>query len=207
MHWVVWICRVLEFIHLPQFIDRSHAYVLFEKLNRLVSKNSPLSDKEHDTAKNIFGSNAIQYEKVCIAENGLVGLVLNVLGNPAVTVFHTINLPKNSSLSRNDPNQGLETVIHELTHVYQFEHLGSRYITECLIAQHQVDYDCYNYGGAEGLRQARDTGKTLKGFDREQQASIVEGYLKDVIKKNLKVDDPDRLVYETYINELRKGEL
>jgi len=207
MHWVVWICRALEFIHIPQFIDRSHAYVLFEKLSRLVSKATPLSEKEANNAKSILGSNAIKYEKVRIAESGLVGFILNILGNPAVTTFHTINLPKKGGLERNEPNHGLETVIHELTHVFQFEHLGSRYITECLIAQHQEDYDCYNYGGAEGLRQARDAGKSLKGFDREQQASIVEGYLKDVIKKNLKVDDPDRLVYETYIDELKRGKL
>jgi len=203
MYWTSWFCRVAGFFHIPQAIDRSHAYVVFEKINRLVSRVSALTSVEISTAKSTLGEDTIDYTNVRVAEGGLVGLILKIRGNPAITMFHTINFPSNGSCMRNDPENGLDTVIHELTHIIQFERLGSKYICESLIAQ---DTDGYDYGGKDGLARAMNEGKHFKDYNREQQASIAEDYFKLSAKTDPPEEETYLKAYRYFINELRNGD-
>ncbi|HHG83478.1 MAG TPA: hypothetical protein ENJ82_01915 [Bacteroidetes bacterium] len=57
-------------------------------------------------------------------------------------------------------------LVHELTHVAQYEAVGSQYLGEAIAAQNSSAK--YNYGGPAGL-----VGKNLADFNREQQGDIV----------------------------------
>jgi hypothetical protein len=73
-------------------------------------------------------------------------------------------------------------LVHELGHVWQYEHVGSQYIGEALHAQATAGYvygvdDSYsNNANGTALATARAAGKTLADFNREQQASIAQHY-------------------------------
>lgn len=67
-------------------------------------------------------------------------------------------------------------LMHELTHVWQYQHDGIIYLFQALHVQLRFGKKAYAYGGSDGLRQALKTGKSLKDFNREQQADIVRHY-------------------------------
>ena len=122
---------------------------------------------------------------------------LKLLHGRSITTFHTINVPKGEPLG---------TYVHELTHVYQYERVGSIYIPEALHAQHTAAG--YNYGGAKGLVAAQANGQHYANFNREQQAQIAEDYYDLVITQGgASLSSQERAAYEYYINELRAGKL
>lgn len=67
-------------------------------------------------------------------------------------------------------------LMHELTHCWQYQHGGVRYLFQALAAQLTYGSDAYDYGGEQGLRAAEAAGKHLKGFNPEQQADIVRHF-------------------------------
>jgi hypothetical protein len=87
-----------------------------------------------------------------------------------------------------------EVLIHELTHVWQYERSGAIYMPQALHAQRWGAG--YIYGGADGLTAARAAGLGLTGFNREQQASIVEDFAA------MRQDDPDALLYAGFVAEV-----
>jgi hypothetical protein len=91
--------------------------------------------------------------------------------------------------------------MHELTHVYQYERVGSRYLGEAIYMLIKTKRNCYSYGGAEGLHVDRQGGKCYKEFNREQQAQIVQDYF------TRRQDDQDITAYEPFLIEVRAGEL
>ena len=67
-----------------------------------------------------------------------------------------------------------ELLVHELVHVWQFQHFGAVYIPRALKAQ--FTKEGYNYGGVEGLASAFRKGKSIQDFNYEQQAEIISDY-------------------------------
>jgi len=67
-----------------------------------------------------------------------------------------------------------ETLIHELTHIWQYEHGGAKYIPEALAVNGKNSG--YDYKGVSNLRKLRAAGKGMSSFDPEKQAKIVEEY-------------------------------
>lgn len=67
-------------------------------------------------------------------------------------------------------------LMHELTHVWQYQHIGMHYALTALILQLRYGVDAYAYGGEVGLKQAKRMGKSLQDFNLEQQADIVRHY-------------------------------
>jgi hypothetical protein len=127
-----------------------------------------LTSKERSAAASVFGD-SINFELVRIDSAGLSVWIAKKLkgyseGRP-FTTLHTIN-----GLG----GLGDDTLIHELTHVWQYQQVGAVYAFQALHAQNTPEG--YDYGGAEGLREARDAGKGFASFNREQQAQIVEDY-------------------------------
>ncbi|MFC1902960.1 hypothetical protein ACFLX4_02710 [Chloroflexota bacterium] len=98
----------------------------------------------------------------------------------------------------------MDITVHELTHVFQYECIGSVYIWQALRAQRM---NGYSYGGWQQLKQERDNGKHFRDFNREQQGQIAQDYYNKVIVQELPDQDPIRQAYEPFINELRSGEL
>jgi len=70
----------------------------------------------------------------------------------------------------------MEWLVHELTHSWQYQHTGARYLFRALWAQIRFKDAAYEYGGPEGLSACRLEGGTLFSFNPEAQASIVEDY-------------------------------
>jgi hypothetical protein len=94
-----------------------------------------------------------------------------------------------------------ETMIHELTHVWQYIQDGIIYMPEALAAQFGEGYD---YGGVSDLEAKMAAGQGLSEYNREQQGDIVSDYF--VLREELKsYSDPasipqsDRDALDVYI--------
>lgn len=140
-----------------------------------------LSNQELQIAKSVFGD-SINYDLVRINQ---------WFGNDrAFVTLHTINV--NPSKINTNTLEGKATLIHELTHVWQYEHLGAKYVADALIAQSgdgiktgsyppnigKPSTNGYAYGGYTELQSRMDKAQGLNSFNLEQQAMIVEHYYK-----------------------------
>ncbi len=127
-----------------------------------------LTPSEIKLAKSVFG-NSINYRLVRLDEAAkTVDWAQQIKGfnTPRpFTTFHTIN--SWGSLKN-------ETLIHELTHIWQYEHGGAKYIPEALAVN--GTRSGYDYKGVSNLRKLKAAGKGMSSFDPEKQAKIVEEY-------------------------------
>jgi Ca2+-binding RTX toxin-like protein len=121
-----------------------------------------LTDREKDIARSVFGD-SINIDLVRIDEYALIGPTWT---GRAYTAFHTINTWHELSD---------DELIHELTHVWQFENYGADYIPGALDAQAGEGYD---YGGTNELLNRFSQGQGLSSFNYEQQGQIVQDYYK-----------------------------
>lgn len=163
---------------------------------RMLAHTTPLTAAETAVITDIVGIH-LRFTDVRLAEGGLARLIFRFNGNLAFTAWHTIFLPQTPSRSR----QNLALLVHELTHVYQYEQAGTRYMTEAIYMLVTTHRDCYTYGGAAGLAQAHENQKPLSSFNREQQAQIVQDYF------SLLVAGEEVAAYLPYVDELRHGRL
>lgn len=135
---------------------------VYELLQEWLKPNTrSLYHWEKTLAKSVFG-NSIQYHRVRIDEYALVGPKQYRLCYVSGNTLNAWGGMENSLL------------IHELTHVWQYQHFGLAYIPRALRAQHSKAG--YNYGGAVQLKRYRKQGKTIFDFNLEQQADIVSDY-------------------------------
>lgn len=177
------VSRVLDVLGGPE---------LAELILHLLSRSRPLTSAERSAAQEVLGKDAIRWNEVRVDEGGILTIIFHFNKGRAFTTFHTINLP---------PGQGLDTVVHELTHVYQYERAGSVYIGQAIHAQNTVGY---GYGGAAGLRSARTAGSHYRDFNREQQAQISQDYY-NLLHSG--ASSADLSAYTPFIAELRAGDL
>ncbi len=138
----------------------------------LFVRTTPLTGDEISLITSILGSNALRFGDVRVAEGGLWDLLFKLNGNLAFATWHTINLPRTGQHAR----QSLPILVHELIHVYQYEQIGSRYLSEAIYVLIKTKRDCYDYGGAAGLAAACEAGLSYCDFNREQQAKIIQDY-------------------------------
>jgi hypothetical protein len=131
----------------------------------------------------VFGS-ALKTENVTVSEGGLM-----TLGGYARTVPNHIYFPSGSIR--------MPLMIHELTHVWQYqrgEGWGSvpGMIWEAVVGN-------YDYGGEEGLKEARAKGQAFSEFTTEQQGDILQDYYVR-LKARLDVS-----LYEPWVNDVKAG--
>jgi hypothetical protein len=158
-------------------------------LHLLGSGTTPLTPPEINAAQRVLGAGAVRWNEVRVSEGFILEhVIFNINNRRAFTTAHTINMPRGG--------RDLETMVHELTHVYQYEQVGSLYIGQAIHAQATAGYD---YGDRAGLQRRRAAGQGFRTLNREQQAQVAEDYFKN----NLFGDS----VYEPFINELRAGQL
>ncbi|HEX6828059.1 MAG TPA: DUF4157 domain-containing protein, partial [Burkholderiales bacterium] len=160
----------------------------------LITRATPLTSAERAAAQSVLGPSAIRWDQVRVAESGILSAVFALNEGRAFATFHTINLPSEGAHGR----ANLAIVVHELTHVYQYERTGRLYLGQAIHAQATI---CYGYNGADGLREARAAGRHYRDFNREQQAQIAQDYYE------LLQSGGDRTEYEPFIAELRAGNL
>jgi len=173
---------------------------IFEIVWRILTRASPLTKTEIDAASTVFGRGPIRYDAVRVAQGGLLRLIFRLNRRRAFTTFHTVNLPSSSGHSRSH----LDIVVHELTHVFQFEVAGSIYIWEAIRAQRTIGYV---YGEWQQLQRDWSNGRHFRDYNREQQGQIAQDYYTEVVGMGRPPQDPIRQAYEPFITELRNGDL
>jgi outer membrane biosynthesis protein TonB len=131
-----------------------------------------LTGVEEAEARKVFGG-SISYWQVRIDEQSLIAAIGSFFsggGGMGVTTAHTINF--NHSISAAAGNSDMAWLIHELSHVAQYTHVGLQYIGEAIHAQATGGYS-YN--------EADLAAKNLADFNREQQADIIKNYYNKVL--------------------------
>ncbi len=191
--------RFADWTHqlIAQLFDLLGGPEIAEFLIHMTGKTTPLTSDEIKDISHILGLEGMRYGDVRVVEGGLLDLVFRFNGNLAFATWRSICLPQTGKQSRQ--NRGL--VIHELTHIYQFERIGSRYMGEAIYMLIKTKRDCYNYGGPRGLAAAGAAGRRFHQYNREQQAMITQDfYIRSA--KGL-----ETTAYEPFIAQLRSGEL
>lgn len=161
----------------------------------LFMRTSPLRRHEVEAIASVLGPHAIRYQDVRIAEGGILSLIFRLNGGRAFCTWHTIHLPREGRHTR----ENLSLLVHEATHVFQYERLGSTYIGEALHAQRKMGRGAYDYGGAHGLRAAMNRRGAYAAFNREAQAQIAQDYYKKC------QEGADVAHYEPFIDMLRSA--
>ncbi|MGD2049226.1 MAG: hypothetical protein PVH03_07010 [Chloroflexota bacterium] len=147
----------------------------------------PLTGGEIAKAKVVF-KNAINYDLVRVDHNALLGPSWT---KRAYVSFNTINAwgPLTD-----------HTLIHELTHVWQYQHMGAVYMPRAIHAQGTPAG--YNYGGIAELRKRQKAGQGISSFNLEQQGEITGDYY--VAKSNGGTSAADLATYEHFIKDVRR---
>lgn len=76
----------------------------------------------------------------------------------------------------------LPWLIHELTHVWQYQHWGWRYLALALQTQLREGANAYDFGGEGGLREKYALGWEFKDFNLEQQGDIARSYYERIVR-------------------------
>lgn len=184
------ITKLLDVIGIGEIMDLLWQIIKFN--------TRTLSSTEIAEAKKVFGS-SISYWQVRIDEYSLIAWIGSLFsggGGMGVTTFHTINF--NHKIKTAPGNSDMAWLIHELTHVSQYEHVGSQYMGEALHAQATGGY---GYGGEAGLLAAFAAGKHLRDFNREQQGDIARDFYLALTSGR------PTTAYDPFIVELRAGKL
>jgi hypothetical protein len=172
---------------------------LVELIWQIIKFNTrTLTSTEIAEAKKVFG-NSIKYWQVRIDEYSLIAWIGSLFkggGGLGVTTFHTINF--NRKIKTAPGNSDMAWLIHELTHVSQYEHVGSQYMGEAIHAQATTGY---GYGGEAGLLADRAAGKHFRDYNREQQGDIARDYYLALTSGR------STAAFDPFIAELRAGKL
>ncbi len=136
---------------------------LFNWLSSFKSSVRKLTAAEVALAKTVYGE-SIDYSRVRVDERAWLG--------PRQFHFAYVSL---NMINTYGPISAAH-FIHEMMHIWQYQHLGIRYIPLALYAQHFGQG--YDYGGEQALRKAVAEGKDIRSFNYEQQAEIVADYFR-----------------------------
>jgi outer membrane lipoprotein SlyB len=141
------------------------------------TRKRSLTPTEIAYAKEIF-RDTIDYSEVTITRDSMIST-----GAPK-TIANTVHL-------RSDPDwghfvgdtldltqRGLETLIHELGHVWQYQNGGLAYIPESLVAQAKGFLGSGDRDAAYEWREAHRAGLPWEKWNPEQQAQAIEDYNK-----------------------------
>ncbi|AKB18482.1 hypothetical protein MSWHS_1619 [Methanosarcina sp. WWM596] len=176
------IAKILDICVFPEAMD-----FLWQTLKPNTRR---LTLAEAQEARTVFGD-SINYRQVRIDEHSLIawlGAKINNCSGMGVTIFHTINF--NEKIRTESGNSNMKWLIHELAHVSQMEHIGSKYLIEAFYAQ-----------ATEGYGYTPGAKPHFCNYNREQQASIAADYY------IARISGSSTAPYDTYIEELQAGKL
>lgn len=136
----------------------------YETIMDLIKFNTRvLSASELKAGKSIFGS-SINFDFVRVDIGAVIGPAFS---HRAYTSFHTIN---------SWGTESTDVMVHELTHVWQYENAGAIYMPQAIHAQKWGGG--YDYGDVANLQLKKTAGEGLLSFNREQQAQIVQDFFR-----------------------------
>lgn len=203
-----------------KFIDRIS--MPLEKIWHILTSVSRLTPEEIQAASKIFPAGSIRYGDVRVAQSRLLTFVFRINNNRAFTTGRSINLPKTGSHSRmrklkdGTEKSRLCLMIHELTHVYQFESIGSIYMYEAIRAQRSKEGYTYGEDNKEWeqlVEDRKEDNMRFENYNREQQASIIEHYYRYILeeggKRELTGEDRSsaKKAYKPCIDEFKNGDI
>ncbi len=173
------------------------------------TKSRSLTQPEIDYAKEIY-LDSVDYSQITITRDSVLAL-----GAPR-TIGNTIHLKSDWGHFKGDTleltEKGMEVLIHEMGHVWQYQNGGLAYIPESLIAQLKAAVGGGDRGGAYDWRAAHDAGIPWEDWNPEQQAGAIERY--NVLLRKSKAKDATMTVEELhelsillkYIDKVRRRE-
>jgi type VI secretion system secreted protein VgrG len=141
---------------------------------------------ELQEANLVFGT-SLDFDRVWVHEEvafpNLIGRIGAALArqkspeNNAVTLGNHVYFPVQLKIDHQkieDLNlQNIGWLIHELTHVWQYQNTGIQYLVKAVRGHIRMGSKVYDYGGKKGLEEAVDRGKRFAQFNPEQQGDIV----------------------------------
>lgn len=176
------IAKIFDFCNFPEFMD-----LLWQTIKPGTRRLTMIEEQE---ARKVFGD-SINYQRVHIDERSLIawlGAKRHKCSGMGITSFRTINF--NKKIKTAPGNAHMKWLIHELTHISQMEHAGSRYMIEASYARATEGYG-YTLGSKQHFRD----------YNREQQASIAADYYIALASGR------STAAFDPYIAELLAGEL
>ena len=117
-----------------QLFDLLGGPELCQFVMHLGMRTTPLTQPEIDLARQIFGANNLRYNDIRIAEGGILNLIFRYNGRLAFATWYTIHLPASQQKGETavSSRHNLPLLIHELTHIFQYHHVGSRYLGKAI---------------------------------------------------------------------------
>jgi hypothetical protein len=178
----------------------------------------PLSQYEIEEAKRVFREGLV-YKPIKIRERIKFALTVakvwsKIMGRPdpetnAMTIGNTIVVSRRLRTQNTDPEESRLTdiawLIHELTHVWQFQRYKWKYLTQAIGAQAKRGTNPYVYstaatleGKGENLRRMWEIdGKRFDSFNHEQQGDIARDFYR------ARKADLDTTGWELFLGEIR----
>jgi hypothetical protein len=157
-----------------------------------------LTEFERDEAEQVFMT-SVDLDAVRILESDWLALKIETVGSRfarrpprdtnAVTFGRLIRFSRQLKLGEENSERAriddMAWLVHELTHVWQYQHFGWVYLPQAVGAQLREGPSAYQYSeqisladrGAD-LEQMWQAGKRLADFNREQQGDIARDYYK-----------------------------
>ncbi len=153
-----------------------------------IAGGRPLYDWEAEEARKVF-NDRLRYDAVRVHECASWTDLINRVGSrlkhlPPPATHNAVTLGFNCFfpvlLPRQRPddlgNSTMPWLIHELTHAWQYQHLGWAYLPRALEAQFRLGARAYDFGGPQALAELRGQGWTFWRFNPEQQGDICRTY-------------------------------
>ncbi len=150
----------------------------------------PLYAWEIQEARRVF-AHQLNYERVRVHEFSTWPNAINRLGmrlkgmspktvDNAITLgyhcYFPVKLPEELPTAGQPEHAHICWLIHELTHAWQYQRLGWRYLLMALRAQLRFKEHVYAYGEETGLLESHHAGRRLSDFNLEQQGNIASDY-------------------------------
>ena len=120
----------------------------------------------------------------------------------AITVRDVTYFPRVLTTDKPTDNSWLTDIgwlMHELTHQWQYQHDGFRYLIEAILHSVYV-YTAPGERPNDALKRYSLAGQKFRDFTREQQGDIVRDYYWSL---RLEPADADRLGWDPYLIEIR----
>lgn len=150
----------------------------------------PLYAWEIQEAQRVFGNQiAFQHVRIheCVAwPDTIKQISLKLQGAPpntepnAITlgnhIYFPIRLPSQPNQISDQDRLYFAWLVHELTHVWQYQRMGWRYLVLALNLQMKHGAHAYDYGAEKGLLDRLSQGWKFADFNLEQQGDIARAY-------------------------------
>ncbi|MEY2521167.1 MAG: hypothetical protein QOF24_2926 [Verrucomicrobiota bacterium] len=141
--------------------------------DKATTRSRKLTAAEITYAKEIF-KDTVDYSEITITRDSMIST-----GAPK-TIGDTIHLRSDWGHFKGDTldltNEGMETLIHEMGHVWQYQNGGLAYIPESLWAQLKGAIKGGSRDAAYNWREAEKAGIPWEKWNPEQQAAAIEDY-------------------------------